>query len=1297
MVFFVREIKSPVKISALAAILAAAFCLAVPAYSISGSLYPDVELKAVSGERIILTYHPELSEDLKNLGHGSLLPAGGREAWGRIILLAVPPGGRIEYTSAFARAGMAEIDDGLQLYISDEMPLVRRGEYFRARGHSLVQLMIFPQRIEDGRLAAYTDFRIDIRLVASGTIVDRSPRLSRLDSVLAGSVINPEQFYRFGTATRRADSKPLLRPVFSDHQWVKIAVEESGVMRVNGSALQAAGIDLTDFDSDSIRIYYAGGINPPEDISLPGPELYQVSVKVEDGGDGFFGPGDYLLFYAEGPDRYEFENGESEYLFNSYNTLNYYWFATGDIYGEGRKDWSWCDGRIEGTPDRVVSKTRRPLRVEQDHLIKVDGDGRSRDYFPWYWSDKTQQTITVNLPRLVGGDSVDIEMGAITSYNLTSLSLNGTDLPKTKIGDNLFRFWDNRGLAVTGLNTMRLDISHVSGQYLDYFDIDYAAELTWDGSQLFFNSRGLAGIIRYLVTGYTPSHYVLNITNPDSVALVNGVEILGDTARFQRPESSIRVSRYVVYSDNSVHYPENLEQVDPEDLRRDVTQCDAIAIAPRRFLDALQEYADYRFETDGYRVRLTAVEDIYNNFGYGLMSPMAIRNYLRFAFENYEAPAPFAAILVGDGHYDFRDNMGYHTVNYIPPFIWDEEQSVGDDNYVYFGSVSWLDSDSSYINEGDRGWDMMIARWPVRSSAEITDYLEAMRQYESPENRGNWRTRITYVADDEFKSNVSNEIIHTAMAETLAVYHTPSEYVRNKIYATEYPFASNGEKPEVNDDIVKAINDGTLIINYVGHGSPDVWADEHILKKGVDLSRLNNEDKLTVVIAGSCSIGFFDDPAKEGMSEILFRQRGGALQTVSATRLVYATQNATLNYDLFDIIFGNHCNPSEALYTAKVMHQYSYNSGLVRNDRSFVVFGDPLGYFGLPEYKLVFDNSIDTMLTPLEPFNYSGMVTDQAGNPLTVDGEIELTAYDSRIIRTHELGVEYALNGPAVFRGKIPVQAGIFEGSFMVPLDIDYGGLSAYLTGYGRFGSITGIGGRDSLKVALSAGTTSDNSGPEIAYSIEEVPEFVSGGRVPANATVNLDISDVSGINLTGGLGHRIELVIDNNNNNTVNLTDLFSYNSGSSQSGSLAFALPDLTSEPHRFKIRAWDNANNPAEVEFEATPSEESRIALYDVMNYPNPMEESTEFFFDLSETADWVELKIFTLSGRLIKKFREENPMVGKNRRFSWDGRDMDGDRVAEGVYIYKLSACGSYAESTGSADNMAEVFGKLVLLN
>jgi len=100
-----------------------------------------------------------------------------------------------------------------------------------------------------------------------------------------------------------------------------------------------------------------------------------------------------------------------------------------------------------------------------------------------------------------------------------------------------------------------------------------------------------------------------------------------------------------------------------------------------------------------------------------LTDPLAIRRFLRHTFRSWPRPAPVYALLLGDGTYDFLDNSGSHSVNYVPPYIAPEDNSAADENYVYFGDKQVLNS------AGDQAAnpfpDMLIGRWPVKNAAQI--------------------------------------------------------------------------------------------------------------------------------------------------------------------------------------------------------------------------------------------------------------------------------------------------------------------------------------------------------------------------------------------------------------------------------------------------------------------------------------------------------------------------------------------------------------------------------------------------
>ena len=73
----------------------------------------------------------------------------------------------------------------------------------------------------------------------------------------------------------------------------------------------------------------------------------------------------------------------------------------------------------------------------------------------------------------------------------------------------------------------------------------------------------------------------------------------------------------------------------------------------------------------------------------------------------------------------------------------------------------------------------------------------------------------------------------------------------------------------------------------------------------------------------------------------------------------------------------------------------------------------------------------------------------------------------------------------------------------------------------------------------------------------------------------------------------------------------------------------------------------------------------------NYPNPFSDGTHFTFTLTQIPDELKINIYTVAGRLVKKI--DIPASQLNYDFNkiyWDGKDADGDNLANGVYFYKV---------------------------
>ncbi|MCK9321921.1 MAG: T9SS type A sorting domain-containing protein, partial [Bacteroidales bacterium] len=89
-------------------------------------------------------------------------------------------------------------------------------------------------------------------------------------------------------------------------------------------------------------------------------------------------------------------------------------------------------------------------------------------------------------------------------------------------------------------------------------------------------------------------------------------------------------------------------------------------------------------------------------------------------------------------------------------------------------------------------------------------------------------------------------------------------------------------------------------------------------------------------------------------------------------------------------------------------------------------------------------------------------------------------------------------------------------------------------------------------------------------------------------------------------------------------------------------------------------------------------TQSTITQLLNYPNPFSTSTRFVFELtgSEIPEELQIQIFTITGKLVKViFIDElgTIHIGRNiTDYAWDGKDMYGDQLANGVYFYQVKA-------------------------
>ena len=1303
----------------------------------SAGEYDDFQVLRSDQEGVVFTYlvpQPEKSQisldglffDLLNIEKCGLSNApGGYQLPVRRVIVAVPPEGEVEVEILNVQAvdlPGVNLAPAAQAVPDEQSPLGYRAVPLRGEGKSAqwhpqdivvhgsavwlrnqraVELEISPIQYDPNskRARLYSRITVNVRFQGGGEGLPQDQK-----DLFEGIYRNVFLNYGQSTGWRKTSEQPSLRkpavfyPFGYSDNWYKVIVRENGIYRMDRTMLIQSGVPVGSLDPRTIRMFSGGGKILPLDNSNPLLELYEIAIFVSGEEDGSFDSDDYILFFGWSPNDWDYDSAGSAVGFhtNPFTNDNVFWLTfdpTGTFPDDPRRMAIKDGSPTEQYPIRLAEFSSR-THVEQDNTLRVYSSGLIADYYNWYWMQASLTRLFVSLPGALPGEGCLVKVKHTQSS--TTLLVNGEP---AEIIDSLSsasltvaRSFDLHGGM---LDTLDMQFSGQTDTYLDWYEVGYPRQFECHDRQLLFESPDASGIAEYGISGlYSANFGLFDVTDYSDVKRIFGAQVEGETARFQDALGTDGTRRYLLVDESRIKKPVRLLRDETSHWREASNQADFLIITPSDFSGQVQSLKSFRESYNDISAKVIQLQDVYDEFSGGLSDPVAIRDFLKFAYQNWERPAPAYVLLVGDGHYDYKNNLGSDAPNLIPPFAitWEGDVSVSDEQYVYFGRYGFLDSDS---NQGAarRGLDMVIGRWPVRTVGELQVVLDKVLGYENDPEFGTWRNLITLVADDEFGSGSNSEAVHTQDTEKLAKFHVPSSFNLSKIYLMEYPFDSKGEKPEAEQAIIDAFNNGTLIVNYMGHGNPDVWAHEHVFKRSQDIPRLTNQRKLPLVYTASCSIGLFFDPLGEAMGEQFLTTEGkGSIATVSATWLVFPQANAELNNKVYDLLLGqDSLSIGDALFIAKLLRQPD------ANDRRFVLFGDPVTKLAAPRLRAELSDVRPDTISALSLIDLQGEVKDAGGNLVSdFDGQVRILAFDCERQKTHTMPgggkVDYDLPGMVMFKGNTDVKGGRFQASFVVPKDISYGGntgrIAVYLQGQDR----DGAGVRDSLAIVGSDITVIDTVGPQVAASFDDQEDFVTGQTVFPNSVLHLRISDENGINLTGEVGHGITLVVDQDFQTETDLTGRFEYDLGSYQQGSLTYQLPGLSEGDHLLTAKAWDNANNSSVKELSLRVSGWAELELTEVMNYPNPFSDLTNFYYRLSHQAERVEIKIFTEAGKLIRHMPFASSRAGYNFSTDWDGRDQAGDKVANGVYIYKITAEGT----VNGVRKTREAYGKAVVV-
>ena len=774
--------------------------------------------------------------------------------------------------------------------------------------------------------------------------------------------------------------------------------------------------------------------------------------------------------------------------------------------------------------------------------------------------------------------------------------------------------------------------------------------------------------------------------------------------------------------------PEYVYRITNQDLHAD-GPADMVIIIPtsQTLRPQAERLAALHEQHDSMRVRIVPADELFNEFSSGTPDATAYRRYMKMLYDRAETEAdmPKHLILFGDGAWDNRmrtsDWRNYSPDDYLLCF---ESQNsfneihcyVTDDFYCLLDdgeAIQTGNSSSGFLGQPD----VAVGRLPVRTLSEAEDVVDKIEAYMTNANAGPWQNTIVVMGDD----GDNNTHMDTANEVAEQVKSQHPGYSVKKVMWDAYQreaSATGNSYPDVTRLLKQYMTDGTLVMNYNGHGVEYCLSHEQVLV--LNDFRTAVSPNLPLWVTAACDILPFDGQ-EENIGEVaLLNPNGGAVAFYGTTRTVYSSYNERMNLAFMREVLstddnGERVRMGEAVRRAKV---YLVTNGGDRTDNKlqFTFLGDPALRLATPTMQAVVDSingvavandgTADVTLAAASSVVVKGRILKNGTTSTDFNGTVTATVSDAAqqvVCRLNDTSADapssafvFTDRSSVVFKGSDNVSAGEFTFSFAVPKDISYsdgaGMINLYAVSDDR--TQTANGADSSFVLNGSASLRPDSVGPAI-YCYLNSSSFVNGGNVNSTPYFFAELSDESGLNAAGtGVGHDIQLVIDGEMSKTYTLNDYFTFDFGSYQSGTVGFSLPQLEEGPHRLRFRAWDILNNSSTTELAFNVVSGLEPGIIDVDCTENPATTATTFriIHDRIGTQMDVVLDLFDMSGRHLWTHSETDVPTDNTLDIDWDLTIDGGRRLGTGVYIYRVRASSEGSSYASKAKKLIIISNK-----
>lgn len=1082
--------------------------------------------------------------------------------------------------------------------------------------------------------------------------------------------------------------------VLKEGDWYKVAVVKTGIHKVSYEDLTGMGMNFSGVNADHIRFFGNGGTMLPERNGDPRlDDLQELSILMQDGGDGSFDAGDYILFYAQGPVSWKYVpiNLAFEHVRHRYSDHNYYFITVKE--GLGKRVVS--QEVITAVPVQEITKYNyfESFSLDSINLIRSGSEWYSHEF-----SDVTQRTYNFSFPYRDVAESVFISADvAARSFVNSSFDIyaNGEllwNFPITAVPPGSIKYANEmmktRRLAISGNQDISVGVTYNkpaadSRGWLNYIDVNVINRLEFHGSQMpFRNIFAMYSdtITRFKLTNVTNQVTIWDVTDHQNVESID-YQLNGDTCSFVSRTDRLR--EFIAFNHLFYFNAEMLGKVENQNLHA-LQEADFIIVSHPDFLEQAERLKTLHQQIDQMAIHLVTPQQIYNEFSSGKPDPAAIRDFVRMIYGKSQDPPRLKYLLLfGDGSYDPKNRIE-NNKNFI--LTYQSKQSlIYTTSYVTDDFFGLMDSNEGADAVGNL--DIGIGRFPVNTLTEAKQIVDKYESYMtlSPENQGHWRNQFCFIADDE------DDNLHIFQADTVlvkTVADNNNSLNINKIYLDAYrqEKTSVGERyPDATNAVNEQLNNGALFVNYTGHGGEIALAHERVVQIQ-DILSWNNESKLPVMITATCEFAPYDNPSLVSAGEnVLLNPNGGGIALMSTTRVAFASSNLVMNKRIYDTLFrsqpGNYPRLGDLIMYSKIPNNVNF--------RNFTLLGNPALKLAFPENQIIVDSingkpaaaQRDTLRAG-SYVSFSGYVATHADNQILdeFEGVLYPVFYDkakkiSTLANDPRSAVfQFDLQQEILYQGTAEIKKGRFSFSFVVPKDIIYSYGTGKLSLYATDGQTDAAGAFSGFVLGGFDDENPDQTGPVVDIYLNAKP-FTNGSVTHNSPTFYADLFDESGINSFGvGIGHDIVAQLDGPLKESLILNSHYVQEMNDFRQGSIQFPFSKLPNGQYSLQLKAWDMVNNSSTAAIQFTVSDNITTDLTQVFNYPNPFRDYTSFTFQHNQFDSplTVKFSIYDFNGRLVQTI---GPLeIISNGYYIepvyWDGTNDGGNKLKSGLYVYRV---------------------------